>query len=130
MSELCPCGNGKAFDQCCGRYLTGKQCAKTPEQLMRSRYSAYVLGGYGEYLFNTWHPMMSKQVTKEDLSEKLYQWTKLEILNKTQKGDQGTVEFKATFVDQHGNEKILHENSFFQRLSGKWLYVGADVESS
>ncbi len=128
-SDYCICGKAKKFALCCGQYLTGKQYAKTPEQLMRSRYCAYALGGYGEYLINTWHPMMSKQLAAEDLSIRQYQWIKLEVLNKKQSGDQGTVEFKAYYQDQQGVEHVLHENSFFQRIAGKWLYVGANLEN-
>ena len=126
MNTPCPCGKAKTLDQCCGRFHSGKQSAKTPEQLMRSRYSAYSLGGLGKYLLNTWHPAMVKDLTVDSLSEKSCKWIKLEIISKSQKGDEGTVEFKAYFVDEKGNENIMHEQSYFQRLSGKWLYVGAE----
>src|SRR5690606_13083917 len=39
----CPCGSGDSLDQCCGRYHAGT-AAPSAERLMRSRYSAYVLG--------------------------------------------------------------------------------------
>ncbi|WP_240455632.1 YchJ family protein [Halomonas faecis] len=38
----CPCGNGSSLAGCCGRYHAGEP-APTPEALMRSRYSAFVL---------------------------------------------------------------------------------------
>lgn len=126
MNTLCPCGKPKPLDQCCGRFHTGKQYAKTPELLMRSRYSAYALGGLGEYLLNTWHPAMVKDLTAESLSEGSCEWVRLEVLSKAQKGDEGTVEFKAYFIDENGSENILHEKSYFQRIAGKWLYVGAE----
>jgi len=40
---LCPCGTGRPLEACCGPYLDGAP-APTAEALMRSRYSAYVLG--------------------------------------------------------------------------------------
>ncbi|MFK7794767.1 MAG: YchJ family protein [Gammaproteobacteria bacterium] len=126
MNSLCPCGKAKPLDQCCGLFHSGKQYAKTPEQLMRSRYSAYALGGLGEYLLNTWHPAMVKDLKAESLSENSQMWVKLEVLSKTQKSDEGTVEFKAYFINEKGNEEILYEKSYFQRISGKWLYVGAE----
>ncbi len=92
---------------------------------MRSRYSAYAIGGLGEYLLNTWHPAMNSDLSIEELSHKTHEWIKLEILNKTQKGDEGSVEFKAYYVDDKGSKNTLHENSYFQRVAGKWLYVGA-----
>ena len=53
---MCPCGSGAAYEACCGRYHAGPQhlLAATPEALMRSRYSAYVLG-LREYVLDTWH---------------------------------------------------------------------------
>ena len=41
--ELCPCQSGKIYGECCGPVLEGKVKAETAEQLMRARYSAYVI---------------------------------------------------------------------------------------
>jgi uncharacterized protein YchJ len=52
----CPCGSGLDLADCCGLWhkgLAGGVCAPTPEALMRSRYSAYVLG-LVDYLVATW----------------------------------------------------------------------------
>ena len=125
MILLCPCGKDKNFEHCCGRFLSGKAIAKTPEQLMRSRYSAYSLGHYGEYLLNTWQPAMVGNLTAESLSEKSCEWLKLEILDTSQKGDEGAVEFKAYYLGPDNIKEVMHEKSSFQRISGKWLYVGA-----
>ncbi len=130
MNTLCICGKDKPHDQCCGKYLSGKQLAKTPEQLMRSRYCAYALGGYGEYLKSTWHPSVSQNLTEESLSEKHCDWIKLEVLNKSQQGDKGYVEFKAYFKNSSEDEtKVLHEKSVFQRIAGHWLYLGGEVDT-
>lgn len=54
----CPCGSGQTCLDCCGLWHTGLRegrHAPTPEALMRSRYSAYVLGLI-DYLLATWHP--------------------------------------------------------------------------
>ena len=52
--DACPCGGaspapaGKApaprYAACCGRFIDGGEAAPTALELMRSRYSAYVLG--------------------------------------------------------------------------------------
>ena len=47
----CPCGSGRAFDECCGPFLSGAAAAPTPEALMRSRYAAYALGDDGVHHF-------------------------------------------------------------------------------
>lgn len=49
----CPCGGG-AYRSCCGPLHRGNQRAKTAEQLMRSRYSAFARGEI-DYLLAT-HP--------------------------------------------------------------------------
>ena len=40
--NLCPCGSGVAYSDCCEVYISGKRAAPTAEALMRSRYTAYV----------------------------------------------------------------------------------------
>ena len=127
--QQCPCCSEKLFIRCCARFLINKQSAKTPEQLMRSRYSAYALGGYGQYLLDTWHPSTAKDLNASTLSIKIHDWFKLEILTKSQKGDQANVEFKAYYFSEDGIVRTLHEKSFFQRISGCWLYVGASLET-
>ncbi|MGH1487568.1 MAG: YchJ family protein [Cellvibrionaceae bacterium] len=127
MQNTCICGNKKPFEKCCKRFVSGTQYPKTPEQLMRSRYSAYALGGFGDYLLETWLPSMSQGLSSEELSASNTQWTRLSVIDKSQKGDDGIVEFKAFFVDEHGQEAQLHERSVFKRIKGKWLYVGGEV---
>lgn len=127
MDRQCPCGSNKAFGKCCNRFLNGEQSARTPEQLMRSRYSAYCLGDHGDYLLQTWFPATARGLSAAELSRRACEWTALEVLNKSQDGDQGTVEFKAWYREGEGELQLLHEKSVFQRLGGRWLYVGGEV---
>ena len=39
--DLCPCGSGKTYSECCESIIKGKAKAKTAEALMRARYTAY-----------------------------------------------------------------------------------------
>ena len=127
--NICPCGSHKLIEKCCGRFLYGDELAKTPEQLMRSRYSAYVLGDQGEYLLQTWYPVTAKGLSAELLSQRSCEWLRLEILAKSQQGDRGLVEFNAWFRNNSGDEEVLHERSVFQRIAGRWLYVGGEVDT-
>jgi SEC-C motif-containing protein len=129
MDKSCVCGSDKGFEKCCGRFLSGAQQPKTPEQLMRSRYSAYALGDHGAYLLRTWFPATARGLTEEALSRRSCNWTRLEILAKSQDGDRGLVEFNAWFRQGGGEEELLHEKSVFQRMGGRWLYVGGEVSS-
>lgn len=121
------CGSQKSFAKCCSRFLNGDQPARTPEQLMRSRYSAYALGGYGEYLLNTWFPATATGLTVPGLSNRTAEWNGLQVLGKSQTGDDGMVEFVAKFVDPDGEQQAMHEKSIFKRVQGRWLYVGGEV---
>jgi SEC-C motif-containing protein len=126
--QNCICGSEKPFEKCCHRFLSGNQHAKTPEQLMRSRYAAYALGGHGAYLLNTWFPATSMGLKEEELDKKRVSWQKLEVLDKNQKGDNGTVEFKAYFLKPgHDMLDVMHEKSTFKRNGGYWFYVGGEV---
>jgi SEC-C motif-containing protein len=127
MTAVCICNSKKPFKKCCQRFLDGGEYPKTPEQLMRSRYSAYAIGGYGEYLLKTWLPSTSQGLSIEQLSTNDTKWTDLVIIQKSQKGDDGFVEFKAYFLDDEGQQSVLHEQSVFKRVKGKWLYVGGEV---
>jgi len=129
MDKSCVCGSNKGFEKCCGRFLCGGQQPKTPEQLMRSRYSAYALGDHGDYLLRTWFPATARGLNEEALSRRSCDWTRLEILAKSQDGDRGLVEFNAWFRQGGGEEKLLHEKSVFQRMGGRWFYVGGEVSS-
>lgn len=126
--KSCLCDTGKAFSQCCEEFLNGKKVPKTPKQLMRSRYTAYALGGYGEYLLSTWLAENTQGLTAESLSEKTLDWIKLEVINSSQKGDDGFVEFKAYYKDEVGLEKVLHEKSIFKRVERNWYYIEGEVK--
>ena len=53
--SLCPCGSGIPYSDCCEQIISGGQSAKTAEQLMRARYSAYV-NAEMDFIFESTHP--------------------------------------------------------------------------
>jgi SEC-C motif domain protein len=128
MRDICLCDSGKPFKKCCERFLNGSTNATTPKQLMRSRYTAYALGNYGEYLLATWLPDTSKGLTAASLSKKNLGWVKLEVLDSHQKGNEGMVEFKAYYKTEDGELNIFRERSSFQRIDRRWYYVEGDVK--
>ena len=117
----CPCDSGLPLPECCGRLHDGTATAATAEQLMRSRYSAFVLGRL-EYLRETWHP--TTRPAALDLGRDV-RWAGLDILA-TSGGSpleaEGTVEFRASYVVA-GRPGAQHERSRFLRESGRWLYL-------
>ncbi len=125
--NLCVCQSNKAFNQCCQPLLEGEKHARTPVRLMRSRYSAFALGGFGDYLKKTWLPSLAHSLNAADLSQTNVDWQGLEIVSKSQKGDLGIVEFRAYFLGEDGHTQVHHEVSQFQRIDGKWFYVDGRV---
>lgn len=124
----CPCGNSENYEFCCNPYLECGKLAPTAEALMRSRYSAFVLGN-AAYLLNSWHP---DTAPKELTMETSPGWCALEVLT-TEGGlendDTGVVEFKAHYMSQ-GKSFTMHEVSRFARNEGRWLYVDSDPQKS
>ncbi len=114
----CPCGSGLLYQDCCEPYHLSLG-APNAEKLMRSRYSAYVLG-LEEYLLNTWHPNSRPKHLK--LSNDHTQWLNLQVISFEPNDDHATVEFIATYRDLGKAEK-LHEKSQFRRIAGRWYYV-------
>ncbi|WP_044205561.1 YchJ family protein [Flammeovirga sp. OC4] len=126
----CPCGSGKQYKDCCKIAHDDINNVMTAEQLMRSRYSAYVLAD-GEYLHKSHHSKTrpkSRGERRETVKwTKSVEWKGLEIINKQQglEGeDFGVVEFKAYFVES-GRPSVIHEKSTFEKENGHWVYKDA-----
>ncbi|MFE3541868.1 YchJ family protein [Nocardia sp. NPDC059177] len=117
----CPCRRGEQFDLCCGPILAGERSAPTAETLMRSRYTAYVMGDV-DYLLRSWHPGTRPEELALDPGQ---QWLFLEIV-RTERGgpfdDNGIVEFVAHYK-LHGTRDEMHEVSTFTRHNNAWVYL-------
>ena len=124
-SLLCPCGSRKNYADCCGRYHIGDS-APSAEALMRSRYSAFVLG-LEAYLLATWQ--RSTRPAQLDLAaEPKMQWLGLEIKRQQTTGaDSALVEFVAR-SKINGRAQRMHEVSRFVREDGRWYYVDGNVD--
>lgn len=124
---VCPCGSGKAYRACCGRWHAGPQHLATPdaEALMRSRYSAFVLD-LRDYLLATWHP--SRRPASLAAPEAGLQWLGLSVKRARATGaDTAEVEFVARSRVGGGRAMRLHENSRFVREGGRWYYLDGDM---
>jgi SEC-C motif-containing protein len=120
----CPCGSGRALEACCGQFHAGA-AAPDAESLMRSRYSAFVLGREA-YLLSTWHPDTRPEGLELDATPRPH-WLGLAIKSHTRQDDNhATVEFIARYK-LNGRAFRLHETSRFERVDGRWLYVDGEV---
>lgn len=95
------------------------------ESLMRSRYSAYVLG-LGSYLLATWHPD-TRPATLELDAMPAPQWLGLVVKSHVPlDASHATVEFVARYK-LNGRAFKMRETSRFEQVSGRWLYVDGEL---
>ena len=129
---MCHCGRKIAYQDCCGAIHSGKRIAETAEDLMRSRYSAFVEADI-DYILATYAGETRPVNERKEILEwaESVEWIGLEILN-TRDGlknqSEGFVEFKAHFKEE-GRKNVLHEKSFFRKENEKWLYVSGEYPS-
>lgn len=122
--SACPCGSGRDYAACCGRWHSG-EAAPTAEALMRSRYSAYVMGD-AAYLRATWHPSTCPADLELDTA---LRWLGLEVRRCAGGGEgdaTGSVEFIARYK-HNGRAGRLHEVSRFRCEAGHWFYLDGEI---
>jgi SEC-C motif domain protein len=124
----CPCrlpALAPRYADCCGRYHHAGHAAPDAEALMRSRYSAYVLG-LADYLLATWHPSTRPAALDPDPAG--LKWLGLEVRRRTTTdATHASVEFVAR-SKLGGRAHRLHETSRFVREDdGRWYYVGGEI---
>lgn len=144
----CYCGAAASYQQCCQPLHLGLQQATSPQQLMRSRYSAYVVGAY-EYVLATYHPVKVAANPAETLQEirefgDQTCFVKLTVLQETdansalarlpgwatqpgipatlQSAATGYVHFNAVLIEGE-RTGVLDEVSRFVSEQGRWFYL-------
>jgi SEC-C motif-containing protein len=129
MDKNCFCGRTIQYADCCGAIHVGKRKAQTAEELMRSRYSAFVLGNV-DYILKTYASATRPNGQREEILEwaQAVEWRGLKIIS-TEKGTAsdsiGWVEFQASYCE-NGQEECMHEKSLFKRENGSWVYVSGE----
>ncbi|KRA17106.1 MULTISPECIES: YchJ family metal-binding protein [unclassified Lysobacter] len=120
--SACPCDPARPYAACCGPLHAGAAAADA-QALMRSRYSAYVLG-LRDYVLATWHP--STRPAELALDPAATRWLGLEVKRHGADGDRATVEFVARYRVGGGSAVRLHEVSRFLREDGRWYYLDGE----
>ena len=125
--NLCHCGTGVPYVDCCQPIITGQRMAATAEQLMRARYTAYVATEM-DFIFESTHPDHREGYDHEGTKAwaENSEWLGLEIVS-TRKGgvddELGEVEFIARFREQDGVPRNHHENGQFKKEQGRWYFT-------
>lgn len=128
ISTDCACGSKQSFVLCCEKFISGENQASTAEQLMRSRYTAYIQQN-SAYLLATWHA--STRPNSVQFDPKMH-WFDLQI-KRVQNGgiaeSTGLVEFIARYKI-NGRAHRLHEASNFIKQEQRWFYLDGEIFSA
>jgi SEC-C motif-containing protein len=141
----CPCGSNNSFKQCCFLIINEEIKAESPEQLMRSRYSAYATKS-ADYIYQTYAESSRVQQSIDDISQwaKETKWLKLTIhsaseynigmennvINATNEEKAfPTVSFSAYYKHQ-GKYCLMKETSRFIMEDSQWRYLDGAVSNN
>lgn len=127
-TALCPCQSGKNYEDCCGAFHHHKALPETAEQLMRSRYCAYVLKNI-PYIVESTVPSQQALLDRQALQDWAdnTEWLGLQVLkHESLTKIQSAVEFNAIFQDEAG-EQSHQERSIFVKIEGRWYFVDPTV---
>ena len=128
--SLCPCGSSVEADSCCLPIIEGKSLAKSPEALMRARYTAHATENY-TFLTESAHPEFREDTSVDEIAEWSSQmaWTSLDILETKDGGPNdvtGEVSFCAHYTVRDYPQE-LREDAFFRKEGDNWYYVEGTV---
>ena len=127
-TEPCPCQSGKTYAACCAPFHEGAKPASA-EELMRSRYSAYVLQKT-DYLVATTVPAQRHLLDVSGMAawSRSAEWLGLDILAHIPKigGHHAQVEFVAHFRENGGICRH-RERSVFVNIGGSWYFIDPTV---
>ncbi|WP_019027710.1 YchJ family protein [Colwellia piezophila] len=120
---LCPCGSTVLFNACCQLFITQKNYPTTPEQLMRSRFSAYAIKD-ARYIFDTYGATQRLSQSVSDIQSWADEclWLALVI----HESSSTTVEFSAYYVVDN-TVCELREKSNFALEEGRWRYIDGNI---
>ncbi|MCP4970201.1 MAG: hypothetical protein GY932_06360 [Arcobacter sp.] len=126
VNSFCPCGSKKKYKKCCKIYHNGSN-PSTALELMKSRYSAFIVGDY-KYIIKTTHKenidytgdLKSWKESILDFSNNS-EFKKLEIIDFTKEDKVSYVTFKAIIL-QNNKDISFIEKSKFYKVNNTWLY--------
>jgi SEC-C motif-containing protein len=126
-NDECPCGSLKKYKKCCKVFHNGSN-PKTAEELMRSRFTAYILND-ADYIIKTTHSdnqdyTLNIESWKKDIINfsDYTDFIKLEIFESIEGETESFVKFRAT-LQQDNLDASFTENSRFLKINDKWFYV-------
>ena len=122
VNNSCPCGSKIKYKKCCSIYHKGA-IAKTALKLMKSRYTAFVIGKI-DYIIKT----STFQKDFDDLKSfsDNYDFKKLEILEFIDGDSEAFVTFRAIIFCKDQNNSFVEKSRFIKK-ENRWFYESGDI---
>lgn len=129
-NTLCPCGSQQPLSHCCQPIHQNPALAIHPEQLMRSRYSAHVLG-LVDYVVATYHPSCHAEDYRDAIADSVNShWLGLNVINsEIAPSGEGFVEFEAYYQDGDEQYCLAERSRFLQESTDgvtQWYYIDGE----
>jgi SEC-C motif-containing protein len=128
LTNTCQCGSEIDPNQCCLPIIEGQTTAKTAEELLRARYTAFAIGKV-DFILDSHHSRTRHEIKREEVEDwsKNSEWLGLKIVQQEAgraEDEKGTLIFSATY--RTGDQAEEHwEKSFFEKEDGQWRFVDA-----
>jgi SEC-C motif domain protein len=134
----CPCQlletKPKSYEECCGPIHQG-EVAKTPEQLMRARYSAYAKVNI-PFISSTQITTQADDFNEAEAAKwaENSTWKGIKVLSTKKGGPEdksGVVEFEAHYMDNASQKDLIHrETSLFEKVDGRWFFKEGNIHGA
>ena len=128
IDKNCFCGNHLTFEQCCQPIISDKINPQNAEQLMRSRFTAYVIEDF-PYILQTYASQQRLGLTVSQLADSAQgtKWLNLKVLAHHPHPNTAQVEFKA-FYQADRRYYVMHELSDFVLEDDRWCYTTGVIQ--
>jgi len=146
--QPCFCGSNIDSSSCCLPYINKEVPADTPEQLMRSRFSAYAFGN-AQYIYDTYAKSSQTAQSVKDIDDwsKACAWIALKIhptAGNLNKATEQFVEFSAFYISDSTLYELreksrfileediaasaeIKEGSVLNNQLKQWRYIDGDI---
>ena len=140
FTMLCPCGTKRSYNECCLPLITKDKLAQSPEQLMRSRYSAYSQN-MAQYIFNTYAKATQSEHSVDEIAQwgescrwvklTVHQVSTLECNPPTSEKNLPTVHFSAFYLIKETLFELSERSRFVKEETNndikEWRYLDGDI---
>ena len=129
--DLCPCGSGKSYKECCGPYHGLMYWPEDAETLVRARFSAYCLQNWDFLKGTEYYDEVPGENTYacEDMEKEAREegrtWSSLRILESGRDKDSAYeyVRYEYTLMDPKTGVEYWEQKDYLTTIDGKIYYT-------